>query len=170
MSVGCADQHDLDKLGRWYQDMVVETTGRFSVYGLFLVSEQDHRAHEIFREYRSSFQVRNVPYQYLIIFGQHGVSTTVLGLLRELKLSLESLPLLAFFDIPSNNALRVLPLDTTELSASEGPEPWKHGLARIEEVAGVGAVDLALLPGTTEIQFCERSILGVVQRLLERLS
>ena len=170
MSVSHADQHDLDKLARWYQDMVAEPTGWLSVYSLFLVSEQDHRAHEIFREYRSSFQARNVPYQYLTIFGQHGVSTTVLGLLRELKLPLESLPLLAFFDIPSNSALRVLPLGTEELPASEGPEPWKHGLARIEEAAGTGAVDPALLPGTTEVQDCKRSILAVVQRLLEELS
>ena len=124
-STSYADTHDLDKLAGWYRDMVSAVSGQFPVYVLFLVSGEDHRAHNIFRQYRSTFQARNVPYQNLIIFGQHGVSTTVLGLLSELDLLLQSLPLIALFDAPPTTRLRILSLDQVGSSAKEGQEPWK---------------------------------------------
>ena len=169
MSTSYADTHDLDKLAGWYRDMVSAVSGQFPVYVLFLVSGEDHRAHNIFRQYRSRFQARNVPYQNLIIFGQHGVSTTVLGLLSELDLLLESLPLIALFDAPPTTRLRILSLDQVGSSAKQGQEPWKTILAQIEEAEGVD-VDLGSLPYTTEIRLCRMSILDVVQQLSEKLA
>ena len=169
MSTSYADTHDLDKLAGWYRDMVSAVSGQFPVYVLFLVSGEDHRAHNIFRQYRSRFQARNVPYQNLIIFGQHGVSTTVLGLLSELDLLLESLPPNSLVRRSTNDQVTHPFLGSSWVFSQRRSEPWKTILAQIEEAEGVD-VDLGSLPYTTEIRLCRMSILDVVQQLSEKLA
>jgi hypothetical protein len=70
------------------------------VYALFLVSSEDRYAHDVFREFRSSFQDRGAGFDHLIIFGQHGLSSTVKGFLAGFDLGLNNLPLLALFKEP----------------------------------------------------------------------
>ena len=101
MSTGRADQHDLDKLARWHQDLSGGGTDEFPVYCVFLVSPDDLASHQVFRRYRSSFEDRAAGFQHLMIFGQHGISTTLKLLLAEFGLNLEQVPALALLTTPS---------------------------------------------------------------------
>ena len=92
-----ADIHDLDKLDRWQKDLAVAAPDAPPVFAIFLVSESDKTAHDIFRAFRSSFESRNAGFAHLVIFGQHGVSDTVNRLLAELNLPPDSRPTLALF-------------------------------------------------------------------------
>ena len=49
---GRADRHDLDKLRRWRTDMETSGGAVFPVYAVFLVSEVDRAAHDVFRAFR----------------------------------------------------------------------------------------------------------------------
>ncbi len=98
---GHADSHDLDKLERWSRALASAAAPGFPVWAVFLVAPEDRVAHDVFREFRSSFSDMGADFQHLVIFGQHGVSTTVQGLTAGLRLSPGSLPLLALFPGPS---------------------------------------------------------------------
>ena len=93
-----ADRHDVDKLHRWRQDLLDSPSSPFPVYAVFLVSEADTAAHDIFRRFRSSFEEREAGFGNLVIFGQHGVSTTVHLLLEQLGLASDALPMLVLWD------------------------------------------------------------------------
>ena len=71
-----ADNHDLDKLARWYRGLSSGESGQFPVYAVFLVTSSDSAAHDIFRRFRSSFEAHGAGFDHLVIFGQHGVSST----------------------------------------------------------------------------------------------
>ena len=95
MTSSHADNHDIDKLGRWREDLAESLAGSsrdFPVYAVFLVSEVDRSAHDIFRQYRTSFQARGSGFANLVIFGQHGVSSTARHLLARWGLPEEALP------------------------------------------------------------------------------
>ena len=64
---------------------------------MFLGRPEDRHAHDVFREFRSSFENLGAPFEHLVIFGQHGVSGTALFLLGKLGHTLESLPMVAPF-------------------------------------------------------------------------
>ena len=81
-----ADAHDRDKLLRWQKDLAATTDTAPPVYAVFLVSEKDTTAHDIFRAFRTSFEERRAGFAHLVIFGQHGVSATVRDLQGELAL------------------------------------------------------------------------------------
>lgn len=150
-----ADQHDLDKLGRWHRDLSEGPKSGFPAYAVFLVSADDRQAHDIFRQFRSSFEARNAGFQHLVIFGQHGISTTAQSLLAELGLSQDSLPTLAVVseaDTGSVYTLR-LPSGANEATPDEGleSEAWQKVLATVEAAAdspGPG-LDLAEIPGVS---------------------
>ena len=93
-----ADRHDLDKLARWKSDLDgPEGKGDAGLpyCAIFLVGP-DHRAsHDIFRRYRSAFEELGGGFHNLVIFGQHGVSTTQEAFLDELGLGQDSAPVLA---------------------------------------------------------------------------
>ncbi len=105
-----ADIHDLDKLDRWQKDLAVAAPDAPPVYALFLVSEADRAAHDIFRAFRSSFESRNAGFAHLVIFGQHGVSDTVNRLLAELNLPPDSWPTLALFTGSAEAPATIIPL------------------------------------------------------------
>ncbi len=92
-----ADRHDLDKLARWKSglDAADEDEGPFPACGIFLVSGEDRASHDIFRQYRSVFEELGAGFHHLVIFGQHGVSTTQVAFLNELGQGQASVPLLA---------------------------------------------------------------------------
>ena len=162
MNLSHADNHDRDKLVRWHQDLSSGPASRFPAYAVFLVSPEDRAAHDVFRTYRSSFEERGAAYQYLVIFGQHGISGTLRGLLAQFGLTQEALPLLALFSDPPAKIVHSLPLSGG--SPSDGPsessstsvvdtssEPWRKVLKRLEDAAdGRGqALDLMSLDEVT---------------------
>ena len=76
-----ADTHDLDKLHRWQKDLEAVSPDAPPVYAIFLVSERDTMAHDVFRSFRTSFEEHGLGFAHLVIFGQHGVSGTARRLL-----------------------------------------------------------------------------------------
>ena len=92
-----ADRHDLDKLARWKEGLDSADAGSevFPVCAIFLVSPEDRASHDIFRRYRSAFEELGGGFHHLVIFGQHGVSTTQVAFLAEVGLEQASVPLLA---------------------------------------------------------------------------
>ena len=92
-----ADTHDLDKLKRWQKDLVEDTPHAPAVYALFLVSGEDTVAHDVFRKFRTSFEAREAGFAHLVIFGQHGISSTARAFQQELGLAENPLPTLVIF-------------------------------------------------------------------------
>ena len=97
MSINRADQHDEDKLKRWLSALLEESSNDFPIHALFLVSESDQYAHDIFRGFRSKFEQSGAGFQHLVILGQHGISKSELGLLSCLELLPECVPCLIVF-------------------------------------------------------------------------
>ncbi len=158
-----ADNHDRDKLRRWQKDLAVAAPDAPPVFAIFLVSESDKTAHDIFRAFRSSFEERNAGFAHLVIFGQHGVSDTVNRLLAELNLPPDSCPTLALFTGSAETPATIIPLPVgnppygaqepaTVLEPEPGSEPepepepegaasevpWQTALRRAEEVFDSG--------------------------------
>jgi hypothetical protein len=133
-----ADQHDLDKLDRWQKALAEPRTNSFPVYAVFLVSEADQAAHDIFRAFRNSFEQRDAGFGNLVIFGQHGVSSMVHALLSRLTLAQDSIPILALFTSPYDSPVYILPLPP---GGASNPNTGKLSdmplelLARVEKFA-----------------------------------
>ena len=165
-----ADTHDLDKLNRWYASLSASHTGEFPVHALFLVTEADKYSHHIFRKFRSSFETLGSQYHHLMIFGQHGPSTTVTEFLTELALSEDCLSVLVLFRETSSDTVYVLPL------TGESGEDADHGsqevLNAVETSVKLGAQrqGIASLNVLTSYQLSSGSILDIVGRVLSRLS
>ena len=132
-----ADTHDLDKLKRWQKDLETTPDDAPAVYAIFLVSEADTAAHDIFRAFRASFEERQAGFAHLVIFGQHGVSTTVRALQGELGLAEDGLPALVVFVGDSDDEPEIVRLPA---GANGGEcDDWEATLARAEGVMdGVG--------------------------------
>ena len=90
------DDHDHDKLLRWRDDLQANAIidGEFPAMALFLVKPQATGSHEIFRRFRTEFEQRDASFAHLVIFGMHGVSSTVRSLLDETGLSESDLPVM----------------------------------------------------------------------------
>jgi hypothetical protein len=157
------------------------------VYAVFLVSEADRPAHGIFREFRTRFEAWSAGFDHLVIFGQHGLSSTVHGLLNGFGLSLEAVPALVLFSAPLDSQAYALPLPrlrraglggstpmNTGPSAGgvlQGPaedEPWRHTLKLIEAALDRGekALDLASLPCSTRLDLDGGPVVELVAMLL----
>ena len=67
-----ADTHDLDKLKRWQKDLETTPDDAPAVYAIFLVSEADTAAHNIFRAFRTSFEERQASFAHLVISASTG--------------------------------------------------------------------------------------------------
>ncbi len=174
MSRSHADNHDLDKLTRWRRDLVAGPAP-FPVYAVFLVSPEDRLSHDIFREYRAAFQARSADYAHLVIFGQHGVSSTVRGLLDGLGLPLDALPLLALFCSPSSTAFLTLPLEPGESSSQAGNsssdetlKAWRKILDQVEASAVEGGTepDLAGVPQAVPRSLDTGSMVDLIEKTL----
>jgi hypothetical protein len=169
-----ADQHDVDKLGRWRRDLVQPARAGFPAWAIFLVSADDRAAHDIFRRFRTSFEARNAGFGNLVIFGQHGVSTTVKELMPELGLPPESLPALALVNGPEGAEVYTLPLppgESTCLDAEPPDAPWRRVLAAVEAAAdaGQGQVDLLDMEGVARRGMTQGSLLKLVDKLMDNL-
>ena len=182
MAQSHADSHDLDKLSRWSQALAGGWGGDFPVCAAFLVRPEDRCAHDLFREFRSSFQNAGAEFEHLVIFGQHGVSRTALELLDLLGLPRESLPLLILFSGPAANwfywaSLEAGASDEDSVRTSKEPiggsdAPWKMLLARIESGSDSAASELHLdsVPGLAATLLDSGLIKDVVRAALSRAS
>ncbi len=94
---GRADAHDLDKLRRWQRDLEDTPVAAPPVYAVFLVSGADKAAHDVFRSFRARFEECKLGFAHLVIFGQHGSSTTQRQLRNQLGVAAEAGPTLALF-------------------------------------------------------------------------
>jgi hypothetical protein len=133
-----ADQHDIDKLGRWHRDLTEPSSDGFPVFGVFLVSDADGMAHDTFRAFRSSFQQRAAGFGNLIILGQHGVSSPVRALLSRLGLPPDSIPLLLLFTSGGGPSVYLLPLPAGRGSGPKIdrlPDTAQELLSRVEKFA-----------------------------------
>lgn len=169
MACSNADSHDLDKLEHWSLGLSSGTPKKFPIYAVFLVGPEDRYAHDVFREFRSSFGQLGAEFEHLVIFGQHGVSTTVRGLMSGLGLHEDSLPLLALFASPSAKAAHTIALaggDPSEnTAASEGP--WREALNRLASAGKmVKALDAASIQGIKVRPLRDGPLDGLASRLL----
>ena len=137
------DEHDHDKLLRWssnLRDTAIDADG-FPAMALFLVKPQATGAHEIFRRYRAEFEQRDASFAHLVIFGMHGVSTTVIGLLEQTGLSEDDLPVMMLAPAADPSAVIAVRLPSGEsLEGGDDPNgdgtcdylaPWQDALDRI---------------------------------------
>ena len=175
MAATRADTHDLDKLDRWRKGLEEAQTGAFPAIAIFLVSEAHRLSHYIFREYRTSFETRGAEFHHLVIFGQHGISTTVTGFLHQASLDLDCLPslLLATGPKATQGHLVLLP-------AGEAPDPdsgldkdqepidlYRIVLDSLESAADTGSttVDYSGIPGLWTVDFGGLDLMGLVSKL-----
>ncbi len=173
MSIGRADQHDLDKLDRWHQDLSGGDTAQFPVYCVFLVSPDDLASHQVFRRFRSSFEDRAAGFQHLMIFGQHGISATLKLLLAEFGLTLEPVPVLVLFTTPAVSTVHTTALaQGNEADKLVEHEPWQTVLSLVEGVVDRGekAVELASMAEVKSRPLGNGPLPEVVARVLARLS
>ena len=165
-----ADAHDADKLRRWRTDLSDSPSQTFPVYAMFLVSERDKAAHDVFRSFRSSFEERGAGFGNLVIFGQHGVSSTVHVMLEQLGLTAAAIPLLALWQGSEFPRVCHLPLPAGEAGQdSRGlPDP-SDLLARIEQlVSGVeDRLQTSGIPGTTTASVAASDMLPWVSGLAD---
>ena len=173
MSNGRADQHDLDKLARWHEDLSGGDTDQFPVYCVFLVSPDDLASHQVFRRFRSSFEDRAAGFQHLVIFGQHGISATLKALLAEFGLTLEQVPALALLTTPAVSTVHTIALAPgDEAGEVVGYEPWQSVLSLVEGVVDRGekAVGMASMAEVNSRPLGGVPLPEVVARVLARLS
>ncbi len=165
-----ANNHDWDKLSRWYDDMMSEEPGGFPVFAVFLVSGEDRDAHDVFREFRTSFEERGSGFQNLVIFGQLGVSETFGDLVPRLGMKPDAIPSLALFGHQSAESVQVLPLTQGDPDPARDTEsqPWRKVLNQVEEaIDGQGQrLDLASLQGTVKCETVSGPVVELVKKLL----
>ena len=138
MSNNYAENHDLEKLIRWRNDLSKEPANHFPVHAVFLVSSKDRLAHDVFRSFRSSFQSLNTGFRHLTIFGQHGLSSTARRLLREFGLTDDDYPTLVLLVGAESESVFSLPLPAggspLDLDYNDA-QPWQLVLAAVEAAA-----------------------------------
>ena len=156
MAASKADQHDEDKLARWQRDLAGGVSGGFPLHAVFLVSEGDRAAHDVFRAFRSRFEELGAGFQHLVIFGQHGVSQAERMLVARLGLPADAIPSLVLLTVSDPPLVYCLPLPSGDV----GPEakdpdqtPWRRVLAQVEQAEAsvvereVKALALGNIPG-----------------------
>ena len=131
-----ADRHDLDKLARWQDGFAEAEESGFPVYAVFLVTGEHREAHDIFRRYRTDFEALGAGFSNLVIFGQHGTSTTVTSMLAELGLPAEKVPVLALSASTASDSMFTIELPKgTVAGLPDDSGPWGQALTRIGDAA-----------------------------------
>ena len=132
------DSHDLGKLTRWHEGLNSETGQGFPVCALFLASGEDTRAHDIFRVYRSAFETLGAGFHDLVIFGQHGMSTTCAALIPGLGLSGLATPSIVLVSDTDGLVFHSTSLPAGSLGQGQTEKdgagvPWREALSVIEQ-------------------------------------
>ncbi len=143
------DSHDLDKLTRWHEGLMSASGQGFPVCALFLASGEDNRAHDIFRVYRTAFEEMRAGFHDLVIFGQHGMSTTCAALIPGLGFSsLQTPALVLIISRETGLVFHTTGLPGGALADGEIEEdnsgiPWRNALEAIKQaVDGASALSL----------------------------
>ena len=171
------DSHDLDKLTRWHEGLMSASGQGFPVCALFLASGEDNRAHDIFRVYRTAFEEMRAGFHDLVIFGQHGMSTTCAALIPGLGFSSLQTPALVLI----NSGETGLVFHTTGLPGGALAEgeieednrgiPWRNALEAIKQaVDGASALSLDGVKSFDRTEFSDGTLaetVGVVKRRVE---
>jgi hypothetical protein len=171
-----ADSHDLDKLARWKSGLDSAANpddASFPACAIFLVGPEDRAAHDIFRRYRSEFEELGGGFHHLVIFGQHGVSTTQVAFLDELDAGGESVPLLAI--APGSAGAEDIHCISLPQGERDGEldesQPWGGVLQAVEVAARRRAMlDLDGLPGTRRTKIRGGTLLATIDGVLQALS
>ncbi len=177
MAASKADQHDQDKLARWHGDLTGGVTGGFPLHALFLVSEKDRAAHDVFRAFRSRFGELGAGFQHLVIFGQHGVSQAEQMLLARLGLAAEAIPSLVLLTASDPPLVYSLPLLSGDVGSPEDSHqaPWRRVLAWVEEPeagadeGSVNALALGNIPGMSAAIGLGEPLIDLVAGMLAQL-
>ena len=137
------DEHDHDKLLRWRDDLKANAIvdGDFPAMALFLVKPQATGSHEIFRRFRTEFEQRHASFAHLVIFGMHGVSSSVRSLLEQAGLDESDLPVMMLAPAAEPDSVVAVQLPSGEsLEGGDDPNgdgtcdylaPWQDVLDRI---------------------------------------
>tara|TARA_B100000745_G_scaffold184709_1_gene121092 strand:- start:127 stop:663 length:537 start_codon:yes stop_codon:yes gene_type:complete len=170
-----SDQHDLDKLDRWQEALTEPRSHSFPVYAVFLVSEADQAAHDIFRAFRNSFEQRGAGFGNLVIFGQHGVSSMVHAMLSRLTLTQDSIPLLALLTSPDDSLVYILPLppgDASDPNTGKLSDTSLGLLSRVERFADQAdkAFDDSELTELRRIPLLEPGLMRLVSHLVGQIN
>ena len=134
------DSHDLGKLVKWRDGLASATGSEFPVCALFLASGEDIRAHNIFRFFRTAFEELDAGFHDLVIFGQHGMSSTCAALIPRLGLSDVHTPALVLISNDNGIVFHTTGLPSGALpdGAAEddrGDIPWRAVLTAITATA-----------------------------------
>ena len=170
-----ADRHDLDKLTRWKTglDAAGKDGGESSpACAIFLVGPEERESHDIFRRYRSAFEELGCGFHHLVIFGQHGVSTTQVAFLAEVEMTQDSVPLLilAPMDAEKGSAVWCLELPKGERDGDlDEAQNWGEALQRVRAASAGEELDFAGVPGVREGQLRHASLPSAVDGVLEEL-
>lgn len=169
MTASHADNHDLDKLARWYDALSTCEVSRFPVHAIFLASAEDKTAHDIFRRFRTSFEAHGAHLGHLVIFGQHGVSSSVRELLLRFGLHTEAIPVLVLFTRPSSTMVYLLPLPGGNMRIDDSR--LMYLLAELERIADSEkhALDLTAATDSDPQQISGQSVVDLAGTVLQFL-
>ena len=163
-----ADRHDLDKLARWQAGLVGSGgsgTKEFPFCAIFLVSPDHSASHDIFRRYRAEFEDLGGGFHHLVIFGQHGISTTLTAFLEELGRHQDAAPLLAIAPMsPENPTVFCVALPKGEGTGDlDNTQPWGVALDAVRQAAsGSGEAVLNVLEGAEGTSFLRGTLIEAV--------
>ncbi len=154
------DSHDLGKLSKWHDGLASATGATFPVCALFLASGDDIRAHDIFRVYRTAFEALGAGFHDLVIFGQHGLSSTCAELIPGLGLSNVQIPSLVLISSNDGIVFHTTGLPTGELAEGASEEdgssvPWRAALDTV--IKSVEEKSIPVLDGITGLERVEFS-------------
>ena len=175
-SMSHADRHDLDKLARWKAGLnsaAASGDSPFPACAIFLVTGEDRASHDIFRRYRSAFEELGGGFHHLVIFGQHGVSTTQTAFLAELALDPQSIPALAIASMAENSgAVYTIELPKGDRDGElDESQTWGTALAAVKSAtAGKAALSLEGVPGIKHVEFGDGSLSATVESVLRQLN
>ena len=170
-----ADRHDLDKLARWKSDLVGSAekgAAGLPYCAIFLVGSEDRASHDIFRRYRSAFEDLGGGFHNLVIFGQHGVSTTQVAFVEELGLQLGSVPVLAIASISeSEPSGYCIELQKGERDGElDDTQAWGTALQAVRASLTEGRdLDIEKVPGVSEVSFSAGSLSSAIERVVKEL-
>ena len=172
------DTHDLGKLTKWLNALASVSNDYFPVCALFLASGNDHRAHNIFRVYRTAFKEIGAGFHNLVIFGQHGLSSTCSELIRGLGLSHIQMPSLVL--ITNNKDTNGIVFHTTALPTGvltgealeedDSDIPWRAALDVIMHsyhAKEVNSLDDVL--GLKRLECSDYSLLKILEAVKKRV-
>jgi hypothetical protein len=136
---------------------------------LFLASGEDNRAHDIFRVYRTAFEELGAGFHDLVIFGQHGMSTTCSALIPGLGLpGLQTPALVLISSGESGLVFHTAGLPAGALAEGESEEddceiPWRRALESIKQaVAGETELSLDGVNGLNRTDRSQRALAVIV--------